>query len=417
MDSKEELLSWLYGLSMHGIKLGLRNIRELLRRIGNPEHSFRTVHVAGTDGKGSTCAMLASVLRESGIRTGLYTSPHILEFNERISVDGGCITDARLIDLVKRIRPIVEDMRTEGVQCTFFEVTTAIAFEYFKEERVEYAVIEVGMGGRFDATNVIMPDVTIITNISMEHTEYLGDTIEKIAYEKAGIIKKGIPVITNNTGAALDIIDEVASDVGSDVFVADEAEAVSMHERYTVMTYAGREYTVGIPGGYQAMNAEMVIEAVEHLPCRKRLIDHVSDGLEKVRWPCRMQRIDGMPIIVDSSHTGAGSRAMAESVFEIYGKVAAVFGVLGDKDIDSIAENLSMITDHIILTTPNSERAAPMDRVEAAVRRYIRDVTVCPDVNDAFERGLAERNGMYLLITGSFFMSEAALRWLGRTSV
>ena len=204
--SKEEFLAWLYGLSAHGIKLGLENTRELLKRLGNPQEHFGSVHVAGTDGKGSVCAIIHSILTASGVRTGLYTSPHILEFNERISVCGVPISDEELADLAARVVPHVNGMAENNMLCTFFEVTTAIAFLHFMEKGVEYAVVEVGMGGRFDSTNVIVPDVTVINNISIDHTEYLGNTIEKIAYEKAGIIKPGVPCVTINGESAYSVI-------------------------------------------------------------------------------------------------------------------------------------------------------------------------------------------------------------------
>lgn len=414
MDTKEDMTAWLYGLSIHGIKLGLRNIKELLHRLGDPQDSFRAVHVAGTDGKGSTCAMLASVLIESGIRTGLYTSPHILEFNERIKVNGEMLTDEELHRYISILRPIVDDMRKDDMQCTFFEVTTAMAFYHFREKAVEYAVVEVGMGGRFDATNIIMPELSIITNISMEHTEYLGDTIEKIAFEKAGIIKKGVPVITINSGPALDVIMDVASKTGADVNVAGDVEVLSVNENSTVMRYCGEEYTVGIPGDYQARNAEMVIEAAERIGCSSRIRGHLKDGLKKASWPCRLQKIEGIPLIIDGSHTKVGSKVMADNVAKIYGKVITVFGVLGDKDIDGVAENIASVSSKIIVTNPRSSRAADITMVEAAVRRYCKDVIVIPDIDEAIGTALKEK-GM-VLITGSFIMAEGALKWLKRTS-
>lgn len=416
MENKEEILDWLYNLSVHGIKLGLRNTTVLLERLGNPQDSFRKIHVAGTDGKGSTCAMIASILREAGIRTGLYTSPHIIDFNERISVSGQQITDAELEHYAGIIRPIVEDMRKEGMQCTFFEATTAMAFAYFRDKGVEYAVVEVGMGGRFDATNIIVPDVSVITTISMEHTEYLGDTIEKIAFEKAGIIKEGVPVVTVNTGAPLSVIEDVAASRGSRVMRTEPAEVVSLSENGTLMRYRGKEYTVGIPGSYQAMNASMAIEAIGCLPCRERLEQFIESGLRKVRWPCRMEKIEGMPLILDASHTKVGSKAMADDIGTIYGKVTVVFGVLSDKDIDGVAENISRIASKVIVTVPVSERAADVERTAEAVRRYVKDVTVLPDINEAFGRAMELRNGENVLVTGSFIMAEDALKWLKRTS-
>ena len=415
MDSKQEILDWLYGLTVHGIKLGLTNIKELLCRLGNPQDSFRKIHIAGTDGKGSTSAMISSILRCSGVRTGLYTSPHIIDFNERISVDGENISDEDLSRLTAVIRPMVEDMRKDNMQCTFFEVTTALAFQYFKEKGVGYAVVEVGMGGRFDATNIIVPDVSVITPISMEHTEYLGDTLEKIATEKAGIVKKGVPVVTINTGVPLEVISEKASETGSEVIRVSAPGDVRAFGDRTEFTYRGVHHSVGIPGTYQAVNASMAIEAISNLPGKERFIGHIGEGLERARWPCRMQKLDGLPIILDVTHTKAGSRALVDNISEIYGKVTVVFGVLSDKDMEGIAANLSEIASGIIVTTPVSERSADIGKVEQAVRKHVKDVIVIPSIDEAFDRSMEIRGDGMVLITGSFIMAEDALKWLRRT--
>ena len=416
MENNDKLLKWLYGLSVHGIKLGLTNTIELLNRLGNPQNSFRKIHVAGTDGKGSTSAMMASILRESGFRTGLYTSPHIVEFNERISLNGENISDEDVRTLISVIRPIVEDMRKDGMQCTFFEVTTAMAFLHFRENDIDYAVVEVGMGGRFDATNVIVPDVSVITTISMEHTEYLGDTLEKIAGEKAGIIKERVPVVTNNEGIAYDVIFKKALEKGAQLFKVPEPQLTNVTQDSTSFTYKGSEYTVGIPGRYQAYNACLAIEAMSQMPFSSKVAPHIRDGLEKTRWPCRMQKLKDLPIILDVTHTKVGSKALAENIAEIYGKVTIVFGVLSDKDIAGIAENLSTIASKIIITKPISERSADLRTVKKEVRAKIGDVIVEPKIFDAFDKGMELRGDEMLLITGSFIMAEDALKWLKRTS-
>lgn len=416
MESKEDLIEWLYGLSVHGIKFGLKNITELLRRTGDPQGSFRKIHVAGTDGKGSTSAMIASILEHSGVRTGLYTSPHITDFNERVVVSGERITDDELRIMVKVIRPIVEAMGKEGMMCTFFEVVTAIAFLHFKEKEVEYAVVEVGMGGRFDATNTIVPDISVITNISMEHTEYLGDTIEKIAGEKAGIIKPGVPVVTANEGASLGVIESVALEKGSDVFSVGRPQGIVLFEDRTEFEYADKKYTVGLPGGYQAVNAATAIEVVSHLPDRDRYVRNIDKGLSDVRWPCRMQKMEGRPLIVDVTHTKAGSIVLAENISRIYGKVTVVIGVLGDKDIDGIAKNIASIASVAIVTEPVSDRALSAERTAEYMKKYVDDVRICPDVNEAFDLACRVRGEGNILVTGSFIMAEDLIKWLKRTS-
>lgn len=416
--SKEEFLTWLYGLSVHGIKLGLENTKELLKRLGNPQEHFGSVHVAGTDGKGSVCAIIHSVLTTSGVRTGLYTSPHILEFNERISVCGVPISDEELADLAARVVPHVEDMAENNMLCTFFEVTTAIAFLYFREREVEYAVVEVGMGGRFDSTNVIVPDVTVINNISIDHTEYLGNTIEKIAYEKAGIIKPGVPCVTINGESAYSVIEEVAEENRAPLtrVDSDDIEITEITGTHTVFSYKEEPYRVSIPGRHQAKNAALAIEAVSKLPiygyrCRCKL----KRGLESVYWPCRMQRIRGTPFVVDVTHTLAGAEGLCADCKEIYGSVTVVLGILSDKDADGISENISKIASRVIVAPPETSRAAPPAKIRDALLKYGAKVTEKDTVAEAMEEAIKVCGDDPILVTGSFYTAEEAIRWLKKT--
>ncbi|UAL07336.1 MAG: bifunctional folylpolyglutamate synthase/dihydrofolate synthase [Candidatus Methanogranum gryphiswaldense] len=418
MDVKG-VLEWLYGLQVHGIKLGLTNITELLGRLGNPQREFHSVHVAGTDGKGSTCACIDSILRVSGYRTGLYTSPHLTDFNERIKVSGQMITDEELSDLASEIMPIVRDMDDQGMRCTFFEVTTALAFLHFKRKGVEYAVIEVGMGGRFDATNVIIPDVCVICNISLEHTEFLGDTVEKIAFEKAGIIKPGIPCVTLNPEPALGVISRVADERLVELMkIRSEDIIVEENGQYVLrFRYKDESYIVSIPGKHQARNAALAIEAVARLRTFDTHIkSNVKKGLSMVEWPCRMQRLKKLPMVVDVTHTRAGSEDLVSDISELYGKVLLVFGVLGDKDIEHISQNLACIADKVIVTVPDSVRAAPMDRVLPIMTEYFSNVEHADNVGEAIQMALIERKEEeMILVTGSFYMAGEALTWLRKT--
>lgn len=416
---KEQFLSWLYGLSVHGIKLGLRNITELLERLGNPQEAFSSVHVAGTDGKGSVCAIISAVLIDGKVRTGTFTSPHILNFNERITVDGVPITDEELACMASVTVPHVKAMAGKGMLCTFFEVTTAIAFLYFKEKGVEYAVVEVGMGGRFDATNVIVPEVSIINNISLEHTEYLGNTIEEIAFEKAGIIKEGVPCVTINPEPALSVIRKVAEERRSPLtrINPDDISVISVSAEGTEFTYKEEKYFVSIPGRHQARNASIAIEALSKLKiyghrCRCR----IKPGLSKINWPCRMQRVEGTPFIVDVSHTFAGSSCLSSDIRDIYGKVLVVFGILGDKDIEHVSKNISDIASRIILTKPDSVRAAPLERISEIMAKYSDVVAIRESVGDAMDLALSIREpDELILVTGSFYMAGDALKWLEKT--
>ncbi len=408
----ESVTQWLFGLTKFGAKNGLENTTELLRRLGNPQSSFRSIHVAGSDGKGSTCALIESVLRSAGIRTGLFTSPHIVRPNERIRVCGEDISDGDFIDLAARIREVVDAMREDGFACTFFEAVTAMAFLHFREEGVEYAVVEVGMGGRFDATNVIVPDVSVICNISLEHTQYLGDTIEKIAFEKAGIIKPGVPAVTCNSGPALAVISGTADERGSPLTVVSGAEVLASDHGCSTVGYRGNTWRVGIPGSFQAVNSAMAYEALAHSSAWERAEPHVAEGMAAARWPARMQKVDGMPLVIDVTHTAAGMRALCRDVSALYGRTVTVFGILDDKDIHHIAESVSEMSDTVIVTQPDSPRALPCSRTLDEVSVHSPGAECVPSFDDAMARAMEVRDGRTVLVTGSFVMAESAFKWL-----
>lgn len=413
----ERQLKWLYGLQSSGVKLGLDNITYLLHRMGDPQKTLRTIHVAGSDGKGSTCAILSSVLRESGFKVGLFTSPHILEFNERIQIDGVPISNDDLAFYASRVRHFVDDMKESDINCTFFEVTTAMAFDYFSRNSVDIAVIEVGMGGRFDATNVIVPDVSVINNISLEHMDYLGDTVEKIAFEKAGIIKPGIPAVTINQGPALAVLKDVAKERGSELTVPDisRIELLSNGPEGPEFSYEGKTYRVNIPGRYETKNAVLALTALSKLgDFRERIEPHVADGMAKVKWPCRLENL-GNGYIVDVTHTAAGSEGLAADIADIYGKVVLVFGLLDDKDVEDISRNLAGVSSKMVVTTPNCPRAKPIDQTYAVVKKYFPGAECVEGVGNAIARAdEIKGEGEQVLIAGSFYMAEEALKWMGR---
>lgn len=416
-DGSWDAVGWLDSLNINGIKLGLRNVTELLRRLGDPQDSFESVHVAGSDGKGSTCAIVESVLRASGLRTGLYTSPHLLRFSERIRVDGEEIPDADLQRVGRRVRDVVDAMRPDGFACTYFECATAMAFLYFREKGVQVAVVEVGMGGRFDATNVIRPLVSAISNISLEHTRYLGDTIEKIAFEKAGIIKEGVPCVTLNPEPALGVIREVAKERRSPLteIPAGGPEVLRSGPDGPTFRYRGEDYRVSIPGRFEARDAVLAIEALRALPFyREKVESHLREGLESVRWPCRLEPV-GSQLIIDVTHTEAGSEGLARDVAEIYGKLPVVFGVLEDKDVDGICRNIAGVASRVVVCAPETERARPAASTLEHMLRFFPDAEVAGSVGEAVSLAVSGlHEGERALVTGSFHMAEEALIWLAK---
>ena len=414
MESDEDR-AWFEGLAKGGVKLELENMTELLRRLGDPQVGMRFVHVAGTDGKGSVTAMVESILKASGFRVGAFTSPHIMKINESIRLEGEDISDDDLDLILSHVRPVAEGMESEGRACTSFEVLTAMALVFFRTVSVEIAVMEVGMGGRLDSTNVIVPEVAAINNIGMEHTAYLGDTIEKIALEKAGIMKPGVPCVTLNPDNIYAILEAHAREVGCPLTRVSSGDIqVNANRPDSVdMVFGGELYTVALPGRHQARNAALAISAVRLLPdYHERIEEHVREGLEAVSWPCRMQKLIADPLIIDVTHTRNGAECLHRDVEEIYGKVVLVIGMLRDKDLDGVCRELAPVADRVIVTSPVSPRAVPADEMAAVMSRYHSDVEVCPDMDSAMERAKEVRDDRNILVTGSFRMAEDVLRWL-----
>jgi len=401
---------WMYGFGVSKMRFGLESTAELLRRLGDPQNDFRSIHVAGSDGKGSTCAMIYSVLLKAGVNAGAYTSPHLMRFNERISVNGNDITDGELESLMAKVRPVADRMASEGMECTFFEVATALAFLHFSKTGVEYAVIETGMGGRLDATNTVMPEVTAITHISLEHAEILGDTVEKIAFEKAGIIKHGVPVVTANTGSVLDVIKDVAEKRGAPVTAIspDDVRISSFIDGRVTMEYLGTAYNIGIPGSCQAENAAVATECIRSLG-NETIGNHISDGLKDVKWRGRMEYIEDRDVIVDVSHTAAGAGILADDVLRTYGKVILVIGMFSDKSADEICRSLSRTASKVVVTSPDSERAMPSERLAGIMKKYHNDVSIESDIRTAIDSVIGKGT---VLVTGSLNMAGEAMSWL-----
>jgi dihydrofolate synthase/folylpolyglutamate synthase len=420
----QSTLEWLYGLETMGIKLGLSNITELLHRLGDPQQSFRAVHVAGTNGKGSVSAMLASVLQEQGYRTGLYTSPHLVDFTERIQVDGVRISMHDLSHLAEEVRGHVEDMYlvNRDSHPTFFEVATALAFLHYAEEGVQEAVVEVGMGGRLDATNVIDPDCSVITRIALEHTKYLGDTLAKIAWEKAGIIKPGVPVVTAEVeGEAFEAIEEVAMERGAPLFSVSPGTDYrivdcSLDGTWVYLPGMGGQVKLPLIGAYQAANVGIAYAAVSQL--RSKGVE-VSDsafrsGIGKVRWPGRLEIVGRHPtVIFDATHTPQGAEAVSNDLRDlIQGRIILILGILDDKDLEGIARPFAAIADRAIATQPLTPRAIPAGKVQEALSKFMGRVESCPSVVEAVRRGISIAGPEdTVLVTGSIYTLGEAKAW------
>ncbi len=410
-------VEYLYSLELHGIKLGLENIRRLMDAAGHPETRYTTVHVAGTNGKGSVVAMIDAMLRAAGYRTGRFTSPHLISVRERFLVDREMISADDLDHHIDYFRRSAEQL---GIVPTFFELCTAVAFGYFAEGRVDVGVIEVGMGGRFDSTNVVTPAVTVITNISLEHTKYLGDTVEKIAFEKAGIVKAGVPLVLGEQHAGpVEVICGRARELGAPVrrLGGDFTCAVEGPSRAQRFSFEGLGLTLdgvsmGLPGPYQRDNAALAVAAAIELrgACPRLDAPAIAAGLGGARWPCRLERVLDTPeTIIDVAHNAAGAQ---ELVRALECPSILVLAVSSDKDATAIISALAPKARMLILTQFDGPRALPVAALASCARDFVHEQIA--SLPQAIARGIAQARaeGLPLVITGSLFTAGQARRIL-----
>ncbi|MCX7887646.1 MAG: bifunctional folylpolyglutamate synthase/dihydrofolate synthase, partial [Verrucomicrobiae bacterium] len=377
----------------YGIQPGLQTTRELLAALGNPHERLRFIHIAGTNGKGSVAAMCHSVLSTAGYRTGLYTSPHLVSFCERIQVDGRAIAETDLAELVADVQQLLG--RTVRPP-TLFEVTTVLALRYFEKCGTDIVILETGMGGRLDATNVVKPLVSVVTNVGFDHMEYLGDTLAKIAAEKAGIIKAGIPVVTAATGEALEVIRKVAE-----------------QRRAPLIVVTDGVNRTPLKGPHQAINCA-VAEAALRASGLRISEEQMARGLASTRWPGRFDIVRREPLLIlDGAHNPDGARALASAVqAEFPGrKFTLILGVLADKDYAGICRELVPLAERILCVPVPSPRTATAEELARACRPA--ETEVCHDVYEAIEK---TRN-VDTLLAGSLYLVGAAMAHLQRASV
>ena len=408
------------------VRLGLDRTRELLDRMGRPQDRLKFVHVAGTNGKGSTCAYIASVLQAAGYRTGLFTSPYIIEFEERIRVNGENISKNDLRDVTLFVREHAMAMAAvSGDHPTEFELMTAVAFEYFARSECDIVVCEVGMGGRLDSTNIIdAPEVAVIVRLGLDHTNMLGDTIEAIAHEKAGIIKAGSTVVSwpQDDEAAMKVVERAARENGCEFVVPDfdgllvrEIDENGVRKFY----YDGRLFHTRLLASYQPYNAAVAIEAVEALRRRGWKVEyqpHMTEGIFQVSWPGRFEVVStGQPtVIVDGGHNPQGAAVLAESLRDVFPdrRITFVMSVLADKDYRAmIAEVLPLANAFVCVTPPNPRKLDAADLAQA-IRDQAGDadmpIEVADDFADAMEKARQIAGLGTICVFGSLYsLSEA----------
>lgn len=397
----EETLEYIHSTSSAFCKPGLERINTLLDAIGHPERDLKFIHVAGTNGKGSTSSMLSSILISAGYKVGLYTSPYVRRFNERMKICGKDISDERLVEIIEKIKPIADGMQDAPTE---FELITAIAFQYFSEEGCDVIVLEVGLGGRLDSTNVIEnPLLSVITGISLDHTAYLGDTIEKIAYEKAGIIKPMCPVIFGGESIEAEgVIRARASELGSDFYKTDYSLLTVRDSSLsgTVFSYRKRDdVKIKLLGLYQPKNASLVLDAVDILNLRGFKISEeaIIRGLAFATWPARFEIIHASPtVIFDGAHNAEGIEAAVNSISHYFGKkkVVVVSGVLRDKEYEKIAKKISEVASCVYTVTPESPRALSAGEYAKMFERLGLEATPSGDIDEAIRDGMSRANAL-----------------------
>lgn len=417
--------AFLFDRHQKGLKLGLERMNRLLDLIGQPQNRFISVHIAGTNGKGSTAAMLASVLSKAGYRTGLYTSPHLIEIRERIQIDSKMIGKKELVALLNQMMPQIHQ-----TDASFFECITAMAFLYFMEKKVDIAIVETGLGGRLDATNTIHPVLTIITEIGLDHTKILGKTLKPIAAEKAGIFKRGTPCVVGSQNKSVNqFFRQRAKELSCPIVLSKSAvvfKKIRMSETgSSVHVIAEKtEYPnlfLRLAGEHQTNNMATALLAVNQLRHLGWAIPEqaVRYGLSAVTWPARLDLLHKNPkIMLDSAHNPLGMKRLAKAIRTLftYNRLILIFGVLEDKAYRIMFKTIAPLADHIILTTPLSDRALPAEKLEPLAQLESKLYSVQPRINDAWLEALETVNENDMIVgTGSIYFVGELLRLYKKT--
>ena len=409
----KEALGYINKIEWFGSKPGLERIGELLERIGNPQKKLKYVHIAGTNGKGSCASMTAAVLKAAGYKTGLYTSPYLFKFNERMQINGQQIDDDVLAEIVTKIQPIADAM---DVHPTEFEVMTAVALQWYADENCDIVVLECGMGGRDDATNIIdAPEVAVLMNIGLDHTHVLGDTIEKIAENKSGIIKAGCHAVLYQQADEVEkIVARQCEIVGAELTTADFSSIIPEFDSLEgqAFSYKGEAYAIPLLGEHQRKNAAVVIEVIDALRKRGYAIeqDELEHGLYSVFWPARFEIVNDDPyFVVDGGHNPQCATTVVKNLSDYFPDMKHIMlvGVLRDKDYDTLFKILNLAADEYICVTPDSERALSAEDLAEHLKKYNKKVTVCESIEDGVFTALdkaREENAMACAV-GSLYMS------------
>ncbi|OEH84205.1 hypothetical protein BHU72_12435 [Desulfuribacillus stibiiarsenatis] len=431
-QTQQDVIQWVQSFQRFGIKPGLSRVEWMLEQLGNPEKSLQIIHVAGTNGKGSTCKFLACALRANGYKVGLFTSPYLDAFNNRIAINNQDINDAMLCEVAEQVKTAITTLPVDALgEVTEFEIITVLAFLYYAIEKVDYVVLEVGLGGRFDATNVIIPLISVITNIGFDHINILGSSLGEIATEKAGIIKREVPVVSGvqqleAQHVIFDISNEKKSkiyELGKDFY--NKIVKIDLKELEISFTMDGREFLglhawkTKLVGAYQANNLSLALATLQILyeSHGVRLSpEKTAKGILEATWPGRFEVIQTNPIVViDGAHNPEGFQALAQSLQQQFGnrKYIWCIGILADKEVDAMIGTIIPLAKEIIVTEPDNDRAAKVEWLEGKLKEHGDIKTISqPNIMQAIQLTLsrAQENDI-ICIAGSLYMVSEARQW------
>ena len=413
----DESLDFINSLMKTGKKNKTENIKKLLNLMGNPQDKLKFIHIAGTNGKGSTVAMITSVLKSAGYKAGMYVSPHIINFRERIQINFEMITKENLAKITEKVKKYSDKLIKENIYITYFEFITAMAFQYFYEEKCDIAVIETGIGGKEDATNVINNTlVSVITSVSIDHTDILGDTLEEIAEHKCGIIKENSAVVSypKQDKKVLDLIYKVAEDRNSLVIVPDTENIIYDKNQYcldkTIVNYENTEIKIPFIGEHQIYNFAVVTGIVKALEKYNFKINNknLKEGVESTSFPVRTEILRHKPlIIVDGAHNKSGAEALKNVILSFNKHTKVIMGMFKDKDFKSAVEIISSVADEFVAVTPNYYRALPSAELVKYAEKFCKKCTKSEDVISAYENAIKEsKDEEIIVICGSLYLAS-----------
>lgn len=422
MENFATAIQFLDELNKFGWKPGLIRIKKLLELLGNPEKNIKCIHVGGTNGKGSVTVTIGKILEDQGYKVGKFISPEIYNIRERIQIDSKWIPEERVIKILSRIHILIEEMKINGFEePTNFEVWTAMCFQYFSEEQIDFGVIEVGLGGEIDSTNVIDPLISVITNVSIDHKDYLGDTVVEIAKVKSGIIKSGRPVITGSTDRdVLKVIEEKAKAMNSQIYrfgLEFDGIEKSFDEGVSNFIFQNKDYELEVSfslvGHHQIVNGSVSLEAIYVLNKLGYKVDvtKARQSLANVVWAGRLEMLHykGKRVLLDAAHNLEGAKNLALALTDIYNyrKIVLMVGILADKERQKMIDYIGPFGDKVIVTKPNSPRADDFRKVGEYFKQYSKEIYIIEDVREAMELGISLlEDGDILCITGSIYMLQ-----------